>query len=218
MLELTEAEQTFTFPSVPEACEISLLRDFSAPIKLSPFQGDTSLAFLMAHDSDAFNRWNAAQTLAAKLLLQRVREVMRKKETKETEEEGDKKGETEKGDKKETDQKPFLSNVYKEAFQTALMDENCDKSIKVRTLCLLSLFLFLIFLSLFFTLTCLLSPFICLLYSCFSSVSFSVSFFLHPEICFSLPSIAFLLPPPVITLPLTSVLLSPFVFFCLLRP
>jgi aminopeptidase N len=70
VLELREAEQTFTFERVAEAPVPSLLRHFSAPVKLAMPRTREQLAFLMAHDSDAFSRWDAAQTLATELLLE----------------------------------------------------------------------------------------------------------------------------------------------------
>ena len=68
-LELRKPEQTFTFENVPERPVPSIARGFSAPIKLEMNQGSEELAFLMAHDSDPFNRWEAGQTLAKRELL-----------------------------------------------------------------------------------------------------------------------------------------------------
>lgn len=69
VLELTEAEQTFVFEGVNEQPVPSLLRNFSAPVILEYDYRDDELAFLMAHDSDAFNRWEAGQRLALRRLL-----------------------------------------------------------------------------------------------------------------------------------------------------
>ncbi len=69
VLELREAEQVFRFVDLPEAPLPSLLRGFSAPVKVHFDYRDEELMFLMAHDSDGFNRWEAAQTLAQRLLL-----------------------------------------------------------------------------------------------------------------------------------------------------
>jgi aminopeptidase N len=69
VLSLTEASQTFVFEDIPAAPVASLLRDFSAPVQLEFEQTDTELAHLMAHDSDAFNRWEAGQRLATRVLL-----------------------------------------------------------------------------------------------------------------------------------------------------
>jgi aminopeptidase N len=50
----------------------SLLRGFSAPVRLAFDCADDELLFLMAHESDGFNRWDAAQTLMQRLLLRLV--------------------------------------------------------------------------------------------------------------------------------------------------
>ncbi len=69
VLSLTEATQSFVFEDIPAAPVASLLRDFSAPVHLDFGQSDAELAHLMAHDSDAFNRWEAGQRLATRVLL-----------------------------------------------------------------------------------------------------------------------------------------------------
>ena len=69
VLELRDSEQVFDFQDVSEPPVPSLLRGFSAPVKLRATLGDGDLAFLLAHDSDPFNRWEAGQTLATRLML-----------------------------------------------------------------------------------------------------------------------------------------------------
>jgi aminopeptidase N len=69
MLELTAAEQRFEFVGLEQAPVPSLLRGFSAPVKLIYDYSDQDLMFLMAHDSDDFNRWDAAHSLAQRTLL-----------------------------------------------------------------------------------------------------------------------------------------------------
>ena len=69
VLSLTEPVQSFIFEDIPAAPVASLLRDFSAPVLLEFEQTDSELAHLMAHDSDAFNRWEAGQRLATRVLL-----------------------------------------------------------------------------------------------------------------------------------------------------
>ena len=72
VLSVTEAEQTFTFVDITERPLPSLLRGFSAPVKLSfPYDRD-QLMFLMQHDSDGFNRWDAGQQLAVQVLQELV--------------------------------------------------------------------------------------------------------------------------------------------------
>jgi aminopeptidase N len=73
VLSLTETRQTFVFEDVAAAPVASLLRDFSAPVQLDFEQTDAELAHLMAHDADAFNRWEAGQRLATRVLLAGVK-------------------------------------------------------------------------------------------------------------------------------------------------
>ncbi|MBR9880707.1 MAG: aminopeptidase N [Gammaproteobacteria bacterium] len=63
VIHLREDEQEFIFTDIEEAPVPSLLREFSAPVKLSFPYSREDLAFLMAHDSDGFNRWDAGQRL-----------------------------------------------------------------------------------------------------------------------------------------------------------
>jgi aminopeptidase N len=72
VLSLTEASQRFVFEDVAEAVVPSLLRGFSAPVELAFDYPDDALAVLAAHDSDPFNRWEAGQRLAMRVILQAV--------------------------------------------------------------------------------------------------------------------------------------------------
>ncbi|MDD4928114.1 MAG: aminopeptidase N [Gallionella sp.] len=69
VLSLFDASQTFIFEGVTEAPVPSLLRNFSAPVVLDFAYTDAELAHLMAHDADPFNRWEAGQRLASRLIL-----------------------------------------------------------------------------------------------------------------------------------------------------
>jgi aminopeptidase N len=69
VVSVTAAEQSFRFVDVPEPPLPSLLRGFSAPVRLRYEYGDGELAFLAGHDSDPFNRWEAGQQLAVKTML-----------------------------------------------------------------------------------------------------------------------------------------------------
>ncbi|HWT35064.1 MAG TPA: aminopeptidase N, partial [Paraburkholderia sp.] len=69
VLDFTQAEQTFTFVDVTEKPLPSLLRNFSAPVVVEYDYTADELAFLLAHDSDPFNRWEAGQRLATRELL-----------------------------------------------------------------------------------------------------------------------------------------------------
>ncbi|MFA7454837.1 MAG: aminopeptidase N [Desulfobulbaceae bacterium] len=72
ILVLWESEQTYVFPHIPERPVLSFLRNFSAPVKVVMERSDEELAFLMANDSDPFNRWDAGQQLALKYILEQV--------------------------------------------------------------------------------------------------------------------------------------------------
>ncbi|NLO78883.1 MAG: aminopeptidase N [Xanthomonadaceae bacterium] len=69
VLELTEAQHEFHFVGLKERPLPSLLRDFSAPVRLDYPYSDQQLAFLFTHDTDPFNRWEAGQRLMTSLLL-----------------------------------------------------------------------------------------------------------------------------------------------------
>jgi aminopeptidase N len=69
VLTLTKSIETFVFADVAERPVASLNRGFSAPIKLSANLSADDLRFLAAHDADPFNRWQALQTLATRLLV-----------------------------------------------------------------------------------------------------------------------------------------------------
>lgn len=72
VLSVTEAQQSFTFVDIAEKPLPSLLRGFSAPVKLSfPYDRD-QLMFLMQHDSDGFNRWEAGQQLSVQVLQELI--------------------------------------------------------------------------------------------------------------------------------------------------
>ncbi|QEY72623.1 aminopeptidase N [Pseudomonas denitrificans (nom. rej.)] len=72
VLQVTEAEQSFTFVGLAEKPLPSLLRGFSAPVKLSfPYNRD-QLMFLMQYDEDGFNRWEAGQQLSVQVLQELI--------------------------------------------------------------------------------------------------------------------------------------------------
>ncbi len=70
VLELTDAAQSFVFEGIDAAPTPSLLRDFSAPVIVDYPYTEDDLAFLLAHDSDPFNRWEAGQRLATRTMLE----------------------------------------------------------------------------------------------------------------------------------------------------
>ncbi|WP_210456376.1 aminopeptidase N [Pantoea ananatis] len=68
VLNVTEEFQTFIFDNVYFQPVPSLLREFSAPVKLDYKWSDAQLTFLMRHASNDFSRWDAAQSLLATYL------------------------------------------------------------------------------------------------------------------------------------------------------
>lgn len=74
ILELRKTEETFVFVNVPHEPVPSILRGFSAPVKVKLDLTDDERLFLMSNDSDEFNRWDAGQQLAVKLLLNLIRD------------------------------------------------------------------------------------------------------------------------------------------------
>lgn len=75
ILVLTEAKQVFEFQGLNQRPLPSLMRGFSAPVNLEYPYSREQLAFLMAHDKDDFNRWDAGQKLALELILELIAEV-----------------------------------------------------------------------------------------------------------------------------------------------
>jgi aminopeptidase N len=75
LIELTKRTETFRFRDVPSRPVPSLLRGFSAPANLAIGLSDADLQFLMANDSDLYNRWQAAQDYATRVLIEAVKAV-----------------------------------------------------------------------------------------------------------------------------------------------
>lgn len=69
VLHLTKEEQIFVFNDVKEAPLPSILRDFSAPVKLKFPYTNAQLLWLMAHDTNDFNRWDAGQSYMLEEIL-----------------------------------------------------------------------------------------------------------------------------------------------------
>ena len=72
LLELDAPERSFTFTGLAEAPIPSILRGFSAPVRLACGRDPIELAFLFAHDEDPFCRWDAGQTLALMAMQERL--------------------------------------------------------------------------------------------------------------------------------------------------
>ncbi|WP_325435767.1 aminopeptidase N [Pseudomonas nitroreducens] len=111
VLQVTEAEQSFTFVGLAEKPLPSLLRGFSAPVKLSfPYDRD-QLMFLMQFDEDGFNRWEAGQQLSVQVLQELI-------------------GQHQRGEKLVLDQRLIA------AFRTLLLDTGLDQAMVAEMLSL----------------------------------------------------------------------------------
>jgi len=75
VLNLTQPEQVYVFRGIDSKPTPSLLRGFSAPVKLNYDYSRDDLTFLMSHDSDGFNRWEAGQRLALDVIQEVVGQV-----------------------------------------------------------------------------------------------------------------------------------------------
>jgi len=71
VIALAEPRQRFQFVDVPVQPVPSLLRNFSAPVKLKGVPLDR-LKFLAVHDTEPFARWEAGQQVATTVLLDRI--------------------------------------------------------------------------------------------------------------------------------------------------
>ncbi len=111
ILEFTTAEKTFIFKGVSEKPTLSFLRNFTAPVKVLSSQTREDQAFILANDSDLFNRWDAACRMATSLVLELV-------------------------EKGESLEKQELDEVYVQAFRETLKDTNKDKALIAQALTL----------------------------------------------------------------------------------
>jgi len=76
ILDVKESQQRFRFINIAEKPVVSALRGFSAPVRLHQHHSYDELAFLLAHDRDPFNRWDAGQTLASQIILNLVEQLI----------------------------------------------------------------------------------------------------------------------------------------------
>jgi aminopeptidase N len=103
-LVLSKDRETFTFSNVPDKPVPSLFRSFSAPVIIDAGYSPSELTFLMANDTDAFNRWDAAQVLVTDTITGLV--AMKK-----------------------LGNPLVLENGLIKAFEKTLLDRNADKAL-----------------------------------------------------------------------------------------
>ncbi len=70
LIELTELKTTFRFRNISELPVLSVNRGFSAPVQITANHSAADQLFLMAHDGDSFNRWEAGQMRGRALILE----------------------------------------------------------------------------------------------------------------------------------------------------
>jgi aminopeptidase N len=75
VFELKGAERSIVFRDIPRRPTLSLLRGFSAPVRVDDDLTEDDLIVLSRHDSDNFNRWQALQSLATRVLIRGVEAV-----------------------------------------------------------------------------------------------------------------------------------------------
>lgn len=68
ILHLKDKTEDFIFENIPSRPVPSILRNFSAPVRLTTDLSEEDLRFLMIHDTDGFNRWESAQCLSLRLV------------------------------------------------------------------------------------------------------------------------------------------------------
>lgn len=111
LLELKSKKVTFVFKNMEPDTYPSVFRQFSAPVKLTTDFSDADLAFLMAHETDDFNRFDAAQTLFVKEIQTLISKIQNKASL-------------------------GISPGLVQAFKTALMDSKTDRAFLARALAL----------------------------------------------------------------------------------
>jgi aminopeptidase N len=75
VLSLKQSEQVFEFKNISVQPKLSILRNFSAPVKIKHEVSAEHLAFMLAHDSDDFNRWYAGQQLYLQTILLLIQDL-----------------------------------------------------------------------------------------------------------------------------------------------
>lgn len=80
IIDLKQEKQSFVFENLDERPIVSLLRGFSAPVVLNMQQGLEELAFLLSHDSDTFNRWDAGQKMSAQIIFGLIEDLHHERE------------------------------------------------------------------------------------------------------------------------------------------
>ncbi len=111
VVDVTQPAQQVDFENIEAGAVVSALRNFSAPVKLNFMQDNQQLAFLMAHDTDDFNRWNASQQLAMHIIQALIEDQRQGRELR-------------------------LDTFFVDNFRKVLLDADLDKALAARILTL----------------------------------------------------------------------------------
>ncbi len=111
LLVLENESEEYVFESMPEAPVPSLLRDYSAPVKVIYDFSEQELAVIIAHDPDPFARWEAAQRLGQDAILSQL-------------------------EARQSDQPMAVPDALVEAFRGLLADEGADPALIAESLAL----------------------------------------------------------------------------------
>ncbi len=111
VIDITQEHQVIEFDAIEEGTTVSALRNYSAPVRLNFKQENSELAFLMAHDTDEFNRWNCSQQLGMDILLNLIDDFQNGKAL-------------------------TLDDFFIETFKKILQDSTLDKALAARLITL----------------------------------------------------------------------------------
>ena len=75
LIEFRDTKRILRFENLPTKPTLSILRGFSAPVKINTEQTEEELERLLLHDDDPFNRWQAAQDLALRAIFGRIKSI-----------------------------------------------------------------------------------------------------------------------------------------------
>jgi len=111
VIDVINNKQSIVFENINSPVVPSVLRDFSAPVKLNLDLTNDQLAFLMANDNDEFNRWNSAQQLSINIMLGLIKDYADSKKLK-------------------------LESSFVQAFKDVLLDQQLDQALIARIMAL----------------------------------------------------------------------------------
>ncbi len=115
ILHLKNKSAIYSFSDIHQEPVLSVLRDFSAPVIVDMQQSADDLAFLMAYDKDSFNRWDAGQRLMCDVLLLQIQRIQ---------------------NEQQPDFSDQLFQIFIQAFEKLLLDEQLDPALKALALSL----------------------------------------------------------------------------------